>query len=88
MVVSSVKVDYSEDAQRHGIEGRVVLQIIVDRTGRVEHDIKIVESIPMPDETAIDAVRKWSFSPGRNRDGTPVRVRLEVPLRCTLRAGD
>jgi hypothetical protein len=54
----------------------------------VEHDITIVESIPMLDEAAIDAVRRWRFSPGRNRDGTPVRVLLEVPLRFTLGAED
>jgi len=42
----------------------------------------------MLDQAAIDALRRWRFSPGRDREGSAVRVLLEVPLRFTLRAGE
>lgn len=88
VLVSSVVPNYPEDARRRRIEGEVVLQFVVDRDGRVEDGIKVIESIPILDRAAIDALRKWRFSPGRNRDGTAVRVLLEVPLHFTLRASD
>jgi len=40
----------------------------------------------MLDQSAIDALRKWRFAPGRDH-GAVVRVLLEVPLRFTLREG-
>ena len=88
VLLSSVVPAYPEDARRRRIEGEVVLQVVVDRNGRVENSIKVIKSIPMLDRAAIDAVRKWRFSPGRNRDGTAVRVLLEIPLRFILRASD
>jgi protein TonB len=54
----------------------------------VEHEIKVIESIPILDQAAISAVRQWRFTPGRDRNGTPVRVLLQVPLRFMLRAQD
>ncbi len=88
VLLSRVVPAYPEDARRRRIEGEVVLRVVVDSNGRVENSIKVIESIPMLDRAAIEAVRKWRFSPGRNRDGTAVRVLLEVPLRFTLRAAD
>jgi protein TonB len=77
--------EYPPKARARGIEGRVLLMVIVDASGRVEDDIKVLDSIPMLDQAAIDAVRQWSFTPGRDADGDPVRVQLEVPVRFTLR---
>ena len=86
-VISTVVPDYPEAARRRRIEGEVVLRFVVDRQGNVENSIKVVESIPMLDQAAIGALRKWRFSPGRER-GMAVRVLLEVPLRFTLRSDD
>ncbi|MGH7839908.1 MAG: TonB family protein [Candidatus Binataceae bacterium] len=80
--------DYPEEARRRGLEGEVVLRIIVDQAGAVEPDIQIIKSIPVLNSVAIEAIRKWRFSPGRDRFGKPVRVLLEVPLRFTLRSSD
>jgi TonB family protein len=77
--------NYPEAARLAGLEGEVVLRIIVDQSGAVDPDIQIVKSIPPLNQAAIEAVRKWRFSPGRDHDGHPVRVLLEVPLRFTLR---
>ncbi len=79
---------YPARARELGIEGRVVLRIIVDRRGAVEPDVKVVESIPLLEAAAVAAVRGWRFRPGRGRDGAPVRVWLEVPLRFALTPGE
>jgi TonB family protein len=76
---------YPESARRLGVEGPVVLRFVVDQFGRVEGDIEVVTSLPMLDKVAIDAVRQWRFSPGRDRDGNPVRVQVSIPIQFTLR---
>jgi len=85
VLLSSTIPSYPERARRLGIEGQVVLRFIVDQSGRVERDIQVVTSLPMLDQAAIYAVRQWRFSPGRDRNGNPVRVLVSVPLQFTLR---
>jgi protein TonB len=85
VLLSSVTPGYPESARIRGIEGEVVLRFVVDRSGGVEPDIKVVSSLPMLDQAAIDAVRRWRFSPARDREGNPVRVQVSVPLQFTLR---
>jgi len=84
ILLSRVIPSYPENARRLGIEGQVVLRFIVDQSGRVEREIEVVTSIPMLDQAAINAVRRWRFSPARDRDGNPVRVLVSVPLQFTL----
>jgi len=39
----------------------------------------------MFDAAAVAALHQWRFEPGRDRDGKPVRVLIEVPIRFQLR---
>ena len=84
-IVTYVVPIYPPKARQQGIEGRVLLSVVVDETGKVEDNIEIVDSIPMLDGAAIDAVRRWSFTPGRDDNGHPVRVQLQVPVPFVLR---
>jgi len=77
--------EYPRKARAKKIEGRVVLLVIVDESGKVEDDVKILDSIPMLDAAALDAIHRWRFTPARDADGNPIRVRLTVPLRFTLK---
>jgi protein TonB len=76
---------YPPAARARNLEGRVVLRAVVDRDGRVEQAITIVESIPLLDPAAIDALRQWRFTPGQDRDGHTVRVLIDLPIRFQLR---
>jgi len=82
VVVSRVEPEYPEVARQRNIEGRVLLEAIVDREGRIE--VKIVKSVAMLDKAAIAALRQWRFTPGRDANGLPVRVILEGPIRFVL----
>ena len=86
-LLSSVTPDYPEAARDRGIEGVVLLEIVIAKSGNVEDDVRVLESIPSLDQAAITAVRRWRFSPGRDH-GLPVRVLLQIPLRFTLQASD
>ena len=83
-LLREVKPDYTEDARRRGVEGDVVLEIVVRRDGAVG-DVKILQGLGAGlDERAVDAVRQWRFSPAR-RLGTPVDVVVEVSVEFKLR---
>jgi protein TonB len=66
------------------VEGQVMLEVVLDTTGEVEDGARVVESIPLLDDAAIAAVRQWRFRPARDRDGRPVRVLMEIPVRFVL----
>lgn len=83
-LLREVKPDYTEDARRRGIEGDVVLEIIVRSDGGVG-SVKVLQGLGAGlDERAIGAVRQWRFSPAR-RLGTPVDVVVEVAVEFKLR---
>ena len=83
-LLREVKPDYTEEARRKGVEGDVVLEIVVRRDGGVG-DIRILQSLGSGlDQRAVAAVRQWRFEPAR-RFGTPVDVLVEVAVEFKLR---
>ena len=84
-IVTYVVPIYPPEARAKKIHGRVLLRVVVDASGKVEDDIQVVDSIPMLDQAAIDAVRQYSFTPARDDDGNPVRVQLQVGVPFSLR---
>jgi protein TonB len=77
--------EYPVEARVKRIEGQVLLRAIVGRDGNVEPTVEVLSSVPELDAAAIDALRKWRFTPGHDRDGNPVRVRIDVPMRFQLK---
>jgi TonB family protein len=83
-ILREVKPDYTEDARRRGIEGDVVLEIVVRSDGSVG-PVTLLQGLGAGlDQRAIDAVRQWRFSPAR-RQGTAVDVVVEVAVEFKLR---
>jgi TonB family protein len=79
-----VKPLYTDDARRRGIEGDVVLEIVVRRDGTVGN-VRVMRSLGAGlDQRAIDAVRQWRFGAAR-RQGSPVDVVVEVSVEFKLR---
>jgi TonB family protein len=83
-LLREVKADYSEDARRRGLEGEVVMEIVVTRTGSVG-DVKFLKRLGSGlDERAAEAVRQWRFAPATRR-GQPVDVLVEVGVEFRIR---
>lgn len=81
------RIVYPEIARLAGIEGRVMVQFVIDEQGRV-HDPVVVRGIGGGcDEAAIEAVRSARFTPGMQR-GRPVKVRYTLPITFRLSQGD
>jgi periplasmic protein TonB len=73
---------YPEYARAARIEGTVVLEAILDRNGRVDQ-LRVVKSVPLLDQAALDAVRQWRYSP-TVLNGQPVAVLMTVTINFTL----
>ena len=83
-LLREVKADYTEDARRRGLQGDVVLEIVVLRDGSVG-EVTVLRGLGAGlDQRAVAAVRQWRFDPARRR-GTPVDVIVEVAVEFTLR---
>ena len=79
--------EYTREAARDGIEGRLRFWIVVDAQGNVS-DIQEM-SDPLGDgldKSAMDTVKSWKFEPAK-RDGVPVPVRVMVEVSFRLRKG-
>jgi len=78
---------YTEAARAAAIEGTVVLDLVVDETGRAR-EIVLVEGLTHGlTEAAIAALRGCRFTPGE-RSGTPVPVRVRgFKIRFLLQDG-
>ena len=79
MAAISSKIEYPEMARRAGIEGRVIVQFIVNENGQVENP-RVVRGIGGGcDQEALRVIREVKFKPGMQR-GRPVRVQFSLPI--------
>ena len=75
---------YPRQAQKKGVEGYVVLSLLIDDRGQVQ-DVMVVESYPTEtfDRAALEAIRSWAFHPGEYK-GEAVPVRVTQTLKFEL----
>lgn len=80
-VLSGPQLQYPELLRQAGIQGRVMVQAIIDTTGRAEpNSVKTIQS-PNPgfDQAAKNYVLKALFRPARVH-GRAVRVLINIPI--------
>jgi periplasmic protein TonB len=73
---------YPPLARSARVEGTVMLEAIINEAGIVEQ-LKVVRSVALLDQAAIDAVRQWRYTPTL-LNGTPVSVVMTITIRVTL----
>jgi TonB family protein len=77
---------FSESARREGIQGTELLSVVVDKTGAVVA-IRIEQGLGYGlDESALDTVKTWRFTPG-TRNGEPVSVHFPISVSFNLYYG-
>ena len=80
---SQARAAYPEIARRAGLEGTVVVQVLVGPRGLVER-AEIIQGVhPLLDKAALDAAARCQFTPGKQR-GVAVPVWVAVPYRFRL----
>ena len=60
--VRDVRPEYPPDAQASRVQGVVILEALIDPSGRVT-EAKVLRSIPLLDQAALDAALQWEFVP-------------------------
>ena len=64
-------------------EGIVILEAVIAENGTVR-DVRVLRSIPLLDQAAVDAVRQWQFTPTL-LNGEPVPIVMTVTVNFQLR---
>jgi len=80
--IVDVRPVYTEIARQTRTEGTVVLEAVLDPTGSVTQ-LRVVRSVPLLDQSALDAVRRWKYTPS-SIGGRPVSVLMTITITFTL----
>jgi protein TonB len=80
---SEFRIPYPPEAKQKGIQGAVVMDILIDAQGTVR-DAKLIEGPGSGlNEAALEAVKKFKFSPAFMQD-KPVAVKIRYAYRFIL----
>ena len=75
---------YPRKARRLGFEGIVMLKVLIDENGRVDHLTVIKSSgYDVLDRAALSAVKRWLFEPG-TEDGIKKKMWVKIPVHFQL----
>jgi protein TonB len=74
---------YPPLARSGGVDGIVILEAVINVRGEVER-LRILRSVPLLDQAAIDAVQRWRYTPTL-LNGVPVPVLITITVRFALR---
>jgi protein TonB len=80
--VFSVAPVYPAIARQARVPGTVLIQAVIGVDGAVR-DTQVLNSVPLLDQAALDAVRQWKYQPTL-LNGVPVAVIMTVSVRFTL----
>jgi TonB family protein len=80
----SQKIVYPDIARRSFIEGRVLIQVLIDKTGKPLKNIVLQSANPLLDSAAINAVMFSTYTPAI-QSGNPIACWIAIPVTFKLR---
>jgi general secretion pathway protein A len=81
-LISSPPPVYPAGAHAQGVQGVVVLDALVDETGKVVETTVIAGPVPLQ-SAAREALQNWKYQPAR-LNGEPIQVHIKVSTRFSL----
>ncbi len=81
-LINSVAPIYPASARSSGVQGDVVIDTTIDKTGKVVK-MHVVSGPVMLRGSALDSLKRWKFEPSR-LDGEPVDVQMQVTIKFRL----
>ena len=76
--VKDVRPEYPMTAKSARVEGTVILEAVIDSRGMVA-DVRVLKSIPLLDEAAVEAVKQWRYQATLlNGEAVPVVMTVTV----------
>ena len=81
-IISKLNPKYPPDAKKAGIQGTVVLDAVVGKTGHVEQ-LKVESGPNKLQQSSLDAVRLWRYKPFL-LNGNPIEVKTTISVIYSL----
>ena len=81
-ILKKVPPEYPQLARQAGIQGTVLLNVVINKSGDVE-SMQLISGHPMLAPAAIEAVKQWRYKPYL-LNGEPVEVETNVTVNFTL----
>lgn len=78
-------ITYPELARRAGVEGTVIVRVLVDKSGRATRTLIEHSDNKLLDNAAEEAVRKYGHFPPAIQNGQPITCWVSIPIRFKLR---
>ncbi len=82
LLVKRVAPVYPPLARQARIQGTVILNVVINKSGEVE-DVKLIRGHPLLAPAAIQAVKQWRYRP-YEKDGEPVEIETTVQVNFKL----
>jgi len=82
-LISKVSPVYPPDAKKARIQGTVVLDAVIGKTGHVEN-LKVASGPSELLQSSLDAVRQWKYKPFL-LNGNPIEVKTTISVVYTLK---
>ena len=82
-LLNKVTPKYPQEAKDARIQGTVVLDAIISKTGAVD-SLRVVSGPKELQQSTLDAVRQWAYRPFL-LNGAPVEVETTINVMYTLR---
>jgi protein TonB len=77
-------IQYPDMAKQNGIEGKVIIQFVVERDGKITN-VEVVKKAGWGfDEAAVEVVKKMPPWKPAKQNGKAVRLQMSLPVRFTL----
>lgn len=84
MVKLQKSVEYPELARRAGIEGQVIIRVLVDGSGKIKKTLVEYSDNEMLNNAAINAIKGATFTPAI-QNGQPIQCWVSIPIKFKLR---
>ena len=87
VALTPMRAPYPDTAKALGLEGTVILNLLIDTTGSVrlvEFEQHAEEPVPILDKSAVLTAKKSKWNPA-TKDGQPVQAWVRVPFEFKLK---
>jgi TonB family protein len=83
LIVNKVQPEYPSEARNKGVEGSVLMQVLISDTGNVTN-LRVISGDGMLVPSAMAAVQQWKYRP-YVLNGQPAEVETQVTIKYELR---
>lgn len=82
-LTKKVRPAYPDEARRQGLNGSVLMELVVDAQGAVSQAKVVESSDPIFEASSLEAVKHWRFEATPD-DGSAADITLQVPISFAL----